>query len=140
MSHHRARRELSDWTRARSYWDRAAEYLELAATASDPNVQDRFIRIAQHYRVLAEAEERGADKKGAERRSQRGASNATSALTLISKRDGTRSSGVLRYRQGSASLLPPAWQRSPSAPSVASLATLGVLILRSAGRSTSEVP
>ncbi|MGA8875801.1 MAG: hypothetical protein WB555_09715 [Candidatus Korobacteraceae bacterium] len=68
MSYKQARRQLRDWTGVRSYWDRAAESLELAASASDPNVRERYITIAQHYRALAEAEERSADKKGAERR------------------------------------------------------------------------
>jgi sRNA-binding protein len=75
MSDNRARQELRDWTRVRGYWDRAAESLELAANASDP-VQDRHVTIAQHYRALAEAEERGADQKGTERPSQRRASIA----------------------------------------------------------------
>jgi hypothetical protein len=34
-------------------------------------VQNRYATIAQHYRMLAEAEERSADHKGTERRSQR---------------------------------------------------------------------
>jgi hypothetical protein len=75
MSDNRVRQELRDWTRAHSYWNRATEYLELASK-SDPNVRDRYITIAQHYRTLAEAEERGAEQKGTERRSQRGASIA----------------------------------------------------------------
>ena len=76
MSDNRARQELRDWTRVRGYWDCAAESLELAANASDPDVQDRYVTIAQHYRALAEAEERGADQKGTERPSQRRASIA----------------------------------------------------------------
>jgi len=76
MSDNRTRQELRDWTKARGYWDRAAEFLELASNTSDPNVQDRYITIAQHYRTLAEAEERGAKQKGTERRSHRGSSNA----------------------------------------------------------------
>jgi len=76
MSYNRARQELSDWTRVRGYWDRAAEFLDLAANTSDPNVQDRYVTIAQHYQSLAEAEERSADKKSTERRSQREASIA----------------------------------------------------------------
>jgi hypothetical protein len=62
--------ELRNWTKAREYWDRAVEYLKLARTASDPDVQSRFVAIAQHYRMLAEAEERNAEHKGAERRSR----------------------------------------------------------------------
>ena len=76
MSDNRARQELRHWTRARGYWNRAAEFLKLACSASDPNVRDRYVTIAQHYRTLAEAEERGAEYKGTERRSQRGASIA----------------------------------------------------------------
>jgi hypothetical protein len=45
--------------------------LELACNASDSDVQNRYATIAQHYRMLAEAEERSADQKGTERRSQR---------------------------------------------------------------------
>ena len=76
MSDNRTRQELRDWTRARGYWDRAAEFLELASNAADADVQNRYITIAQHYRSLAEAEERGAEQKGTERRSQRGPSIA----------------------------------------------------------------
>jgi len=50
--------------------------LELASNAADADVQNRYITIAQHYRTLAEAEERGAEQKGTERRSQRGPSIA----------------------------------------------------------------
>ena len=35
----------------RDYWNRAAEFLELASKASDLNVQDRYITIAQQYRT-----------------------------------------------------------------------------------------
>jgi hypothetical protein len=66
MSDNRTRQELRDWTKARGYWDRAAEFLELASNTSDPNVQDRYITIAQHYRTLAEAEERGAEHQAAD--------------------------------------------------------------------------
>jgi hypothetical protein len=55
--------------RAREYWDRAVEYLKLARAASDPDVQSRFVAIARHYRMLAEADERSAEHKCAERRS-----------------------------------------------------------------------
>ena len=77
MSDNRARQELRHWTRARSYWNRAVEFLQLACSASDPNVQDRYVTIAQHYRTLAEAEEQGAEQKGTDRRSQRQASAAS---------------------------------------------------------------
>jgi hypothetical protein len=62
--------ELRSWTRAREYWDRAVEYLKLARTASDPDVQSRFVAIARHYRMLADAEECSAKHKGTERRSR----------------------------------------------------------------------
>jgi hypothetical protein len=78
MSYNRARQELRDWTRARVTGTAQPNFLDLAANASDPNGQDRYITIAQHYRTLAEAEERGAEQKGTERRSQREASIAAS--------------------------------------------------------------
>jgi hypothetical protein len=62
--------ELRSWTRARGYWDRAVEYLKLARTASDPDLQSRFVAIARHYRMLADAEKRSAEDKGAEQRSR----------------------------------------------------------------------
>ena len=62
--------ELRAWTRAREYRDRAGEYLELAGRTPDPDVQRRFVAIAQHYRTLAQAEELHAERKGAERRSE----------------------------------------------------------------------
>jgi len=62
-------KELRSWTSAREYWDRAVKYLKLARTASDPDVQSRFVAIARHHRMLADAEERSAEHKGAERRS-----------------------------------------------------------------------
>jgi lipopolysaccharide biosynthesis regulator YciM len=66
-----AREELRDWARAREHWDRAIEYLKLARDASNPDVQNRYVTIAQHYRELAQAEERCTDQKGAERRSRK---------------------------------------------------------------------
>ncbi len=71
-----AREELHSWVRARGYRDRAAESLELAQNESDPDVQNRYVTIAQHYRTLAEAEERSADRKSAERRSRAALNNA----------------------------------------------------------------
>jgi hypothetical protein len=47
-----AREELRDWARAREHWDRAIEYLKLARDASNPDVQNRYVTIAQHYRAL----------------------------------------------------------------------------------------
>jgi hypothetical protein len=56
----RARDELLALARAREYWDRAIKYLKLARLASDADVQRRFMAIAQHYRALAQVEERNA--------------------------------------------------------------------------------
>ena len=36
---------------------------------ADPDAQNRFIKIAQHYRTLADAKERDAEGRGVERRS-----------------------------------------------------------------------
>jgi hypothetical protein len=65
-----ARGELRDSVRARGYRDHAAESLELARNASNPDVKNRYVTIAQHYLTLAEAEERSADQKSVERRSR----------------------------------------------------------------------
>lgn len=58
----KARDVLVSWARARECWDRAANYLQVARSARDANVRDRFIAIAQHYRALAIAEQRIADQ------------------------------------------------------------------------------
>jgi hypothetical protein len=55
-----ARGELRRWTAAREYWDQAAGYLQLARFAADPGIRDRYLKVAQHYRTAAEAEERAA--------------------------------------------------------------------------------
>jgi hypothetical protein len=55
-----ARGELRCWTAAREYWDRAVGYIELAQSAADRSVRDRYLKIAQYYRTAAEAEERAA--------------------------------------------------------------------------------
>jgi hypothetical protein len=59
----RARDVLISWARAREYRDGEASYLQLARSASDPDVRDRFIAIAQHYRSLAKIEQRIADQR-----------------------------------------------------------------------------
>jgi hypothetical protein len=64
----RAKEELRDWAAARRYWNRAAESLEVARNESDPDVRNRYVTIAHHYRQLAEAAERSANQKGVERR------------------------------------------------------------------------
>jgi hypothetical protein len=59
----RARDVLISWARAREYRDGEASYLQLARSASDPDVRDRFIAIARHYRSLAKIEQRIADQR-----------------------------------------------------------------------------
>jgi hypothetical protein len=63
------REEIRRWTRADTYRDQAISYLKLAGMTVDPDVQNRFIKIAQHCRMLADAEERDAESKGLGRRS-----------------------------------------------------------------------
>jgi hypothetical protein len=63
--------QLREWSRAREYWDRAIEQMKLALDATDPDERKRLIAIAGHYRELAEATERSADRKGAERRGEK---------------------------------------------------------------------
>ena len=63
-----ARDELLAWTTAQAYWDRAIKHLKLARSASDPDVQLRYMAIARHYRTLAQAEERTAERIGVKRR------------------------------------------------------------------------
>jgi hypothetical protein len=59
-----AREILRDWARAPEYSKRAAEFLELARHASLPAVRRRYVKIAEHYRALAEVEKRVQVKKG----------------------------------------------------------------------------
>jgi hypothetical protein len=65
----KAREVLRSWARAREYWDRAIRYLKLARLARDPDVRNRCILIAPHYRALAEAEERISGRHGIKGRS-----------------------------------------------------------------------
>jgi hypothetical protein len=58
----RARDILVSWARAREYRDGEARYLQLARSASDPDLRDRFVGIAQHYRSLAKIEQSIADQ------------------------------------------------------------------------------
>jgi hypothetical protein len=58
------REEIRYWARARKYRDQAISYLKLARMTTDPDTQNRFIKIAQHYCALADAEERDAESKG----------------------------------------------------------------------------
>jgi hypothetical protein len=59
----KARDILLSWTRAREYREGEASYLQLARSASDPDVRDRFVAIAQHYRSLAIIERSIADQR-----------------------------------------------------------------------------
>ena len=77
-----ARAELLAWAKARDFRNRATEYLNGARVASDSNVQRRFVDIAQHYRLLAEAEVSSADRMGAERREQSGTSQLDGSAEL----------------------------------------------------------
>ena len=56
-------------TRAETYRNQAISYLKLAGMTVDLDVQNRFIKIAQHCRMLADAEERDAESRGIGRRS-----------------------------------------------------------------------
>ena len=77
MSHDRpperrgARQELLGRARARTYRDRATEFLNLARSAGEVDVRNRYLTIAQHYRTLAKAEERNATRHATERRLRR---------------------------------------------------------------------
>ena len=64
------REELRHWAKSREYRERAIGYLELARLTPNVEVQNRFIKIAKHYRSLADAEERDAESKVVERRSR----------------------------------------------------------------------
>jgi hypothetical protein len=58
-----AQEVLRDWARAPGYSVRAAEFLELARCAPLPSVRKRYLRIAEHYRTLAQVEKRVQIKK-----------------------------------------------------------------------------
>jgi hypothetical protein len=66
----RAQDEILAWVRAREYSSRASKYLDVARLESDPDVRRRFVSIAQHYRILAQAEERNVERSAVERRSR----------------------------------------------------------------------
>ena len=59
----KARDILVSWARAREYRYGEAGYLQLARSTRDPDVRDRFIAIAQHYRSLATIEQSIADQR-----------------------------------------------------------------------------
>ena len=65
-----ARDELLVWAKARDFRDRATEYLNRARLEPDGDVQRPFLDVAQHYRILAEAEASNAGRLGNERRGQ----------------------------------------------------------------------
>ena len=65
-----AREELLAWAKARDFRDRANEYLNRARHEPDGDVQSRFVDIARHYRILAEAEASNAGRMGNERRAE----------------------------------------------------------------------
>ncbi len=54
---------LREWAMAPGYSQRAAEFLELARCAPLPAVRKRYLKIAEHYRTLAEVEKRVQIKK-----------------------------------------------------------------------------
>ena len=55
MSDHTLKR-LRHLTRAYEHWQQGIGYLKLSRLTSDPNVQERLVRIAQQYRSLAETD------------------------------------------------------------------------------------
>jgi hypothetical protein len=59
----RARDILVSYTRAREYRVGEARYLQLARSASDSDLKERFVTIAQHYRSLAKIEQSIADQR-----------------------------------------------------------------------------
>jgi hypothetical protein len=61
--HPRARDILISCTRVREYRDEEAKYLQLAHSSPDPDVRDRFVTVAQHYRSLAKIEQSIADQR-----------------------------------------------------------------------------
>lgn len=65
-----AREELLAWAKARDFRERANEYLNRARHEPDGDVQSRFVDIARHYRMLAEAEASNAGRMGNERRAE----------------------------------------------------------------------
>jgi hypothetical protein len=51
---------LNAWNRAERYRDLAEECRRLAVTSCSARMINRYWRMAENYRMLAEAEERGA--------------------------------------------------------------------------------
>ena len=71
----RSRDVLLEWARAPGSSRRAAEFLELARHASLPAVRTCYVKIAEHYRTLAEVGRSGYKSKRTKRRWIRRASN-----------------------------------------------------------------
>ena len=65
-----AREELLAWAKARDFRERANEYLNRARHEPDGDVQSRFVDVARHYRILAEAEASNANRLGNKRRAE----------------------------------------------------------------------
>ena len=80
---------LDDFVRMRHYRDRAAEFELLADAEPLSQVRLRYRIIAQHYKVLADPEERGDKARMAERlerlnlERERAAVQAINSITLV---------------------------------------------------------
>lgn len=55
---------LNSWNRAEHYRDLAQECRRLAVTSSSARMSNRYWRMAENYRMLAEVEERGVPAYG----------------------------------------------------------------------------
>ena len=69
-AHHRPGMSSTVWAKARDFRDRATERRKRARLEPDGDVQRPFLDVAQHYRILAEAEASNAGRLGNERRGQ----------------------------------------------------------------------
>ena len=63
------RDELLAWAKARDFRERANEYLNRGLEL-DCDVRRRFVDVARHYGILAEAEASNASRMGEERRAR----------------------------------------------------------------------
>jgi hypothetical protein len=64
------RDELLAWAKARDFRERANEYLNRARLEPNGDVRRRFVDVARHYGILAEAEASNASRMGEERRAR----------------------------------------------------------------------
>jgi hypothetical protein len=64
------RDELLAWAKARDFRERANKYLNRARLEPDGDVRRRFVDVARHYGILAEAEASNASRMGEERRAR----------------------------------------------------------------------